>query len=390
MTEPVETYNFYPALQRNVTPTASGSEVVSYTSDLGNGGPILTLVHGYPQSSLIWRHLVPLLLPKVSLFIPELPGYGISTPISAGTGDHTKRAVGHALLDALAQVFDTNSSSSSPSSSSSLPRQVILAGHDRGARICHRLAVDATSKTSSPDSSSSLPDDETNSKSSSFFFSHHNLTITGLILLDILPTKSQWDFFSVPFLSQNYFHWPLLANVELAVPMITAFGIDKWVRGGHLRLVGSASDSKARIMSDEAVDIHVKLFERGKETIKWTCEDYKAGAQREVDEQVEDLRRGRRVEVDTLVMYSREKLGRGGGVDVEGVWRGGVNCREESEGEGEGEEKKKKKKKGDQWVGDGVELEVVGVEDGRGHFLPEEAYDVVGERVVRFLERFGL
>ncbi|KAK3490074.1 Alpha/Beta hydrolase protein [Neurospora crassa] len=361
MTESVETYNFYPALQRNVTPTASGSEVVSYTSDLGNGGPILTLVHGYPQSSLIWRHLVPLLLPKVSLFIPELPGYGISTPISAGTGDHTKRAVGHALLDALAQVFDTNSSSSSSS-----PRQVILAGHDRGARICHRLAVDATSKTSSPESSSSssssLPDEPNKS-----FFTHHNLTITGLILLDILPTKSQWDFFSVPFLSQNYFHWPLLANVELAVPMITAFGIDKWVRGGHLRLVGSASDSKARIMSDEAVDIHVKLFERG-ETIKWTCEDYKAGAQREVDEQVEDLRQGRRVEVDALVMYSWEKLGRGGGVDVEGVWRGD----------------------GDQWVGDGVELEVVGVEDGRGHFLPEEAYDVVGERMVRFLERFGL
>lgn len=97
--------------------------------------------------------------------------------------------------------------------------------------------------------------------------------------------------------------------------MITAFGIDKWVRGGHLRLAGSASNSITRVMSDGAVDIHVKLFESGNngETIKWTCEDYKAGGQKEVDEQVEDLSKGRRVEVDTLVMYSREKLGRGGG-----------------------------------------------------------------------------
>lgn len=53
MAEPVETRNFYPALQRNVMPTSSGSVVVSYTSDLGNGGPILTLIHGYPQSALM-------------------------------------------------------------------------------------------------------------------------------------------------------------------------------------------------------------------------------------------------------------------------------------------------------------------------------------------------
>ncbi|KAJ4390333.1 hypothetical protein N0V85_007330 [Neurospora sp. IMI 360204] len=215
MAEPLETRNFFPALQRNVTPTASGSEVVSYTSDLGNGGPILTLIHGYPQSAFIWRHLVPLLQPKVSLFIPQLPGYGISTPISAGTGDHTKRAVGRALLDALSQVFGTNTSSSSSS-----PRPIILAGHDRGARICHRLAVDA--------SPSSHPEIQT-------FFSALNLSVQGVIMLDILPTKSQWDLFSSPSVSQGYFHWPLLANVELAVPMIQAFGVANWHGKNHER-----------------------------------------------------------------------------------------------------------------------------------------------------------
>lgn len=196
-------------------------------------------------------------------------------------------------------------------------------------------------------------------------------------MLDILPTKSQWDHFSSPATSQSYFHWPLLANVDLAVPMIQSFGVANWVRGAHLRLAGSADDSQLRITSDEAMEVHVQLFER-EEVVRWTCEDYKAGSTKEVEEQREDLRRGRRVQVKTLVMFSREKLGQGGGLDVEGVWKGTVTA-------GLGKEKEK-----DRWVGEGVELEVVGVEGGRGHYLPEEAYDVVGEKVVAFLERVGV
>jgi len=49
----VETRSFYPALTRHVTPTAWGSHVVSYTSDMGDNGPILTLLHGYPQSAFM-------------------------------------------------------------------------------------------------------------------------------------------------------------------------------------------------------------------------------------------------------------------------------------------------------------------------------------------------
>lgn len=57
MSEPVETKDFFPKLQRNVTPTSSGSKVVSYTSDLGPDKPIMTLIHGYPQSSYEWRYV---------------------------------------------------------------------------------------------------------------------------------------------------------------------------------------------------------------------------------------------------------------------------------------------------------------------------------------------
>jgi hypothetical protein len=49
-----ETRNFYPSLQRNSTKTVVGGTIVSYTSDLGDGGPVLTLIHGYPQSSFMY------------------------------------------------------------------------------------------------------------------------------------------------------------------------------------------------------------------------------------------------------------------------------------------------------------------------------------------------
>ena len=57
MSNSIETRHFYPELQRNETQTASGSKVVSYTSDKGEGRPIMMLIHGYPQSAFEWRYV---------------------------------------------------------------------------------------------------------------------------------------------------------------------------------------------------------------------------------------------------------------------------------------------------------------------------------------------
>ncbi|KAK0611879.1 alpha/beta hydrolase [Immersiella caudata] len=321
MTEPPQSHNFFPSLQRNVTPTSSGSTVVSYTSDLGHG-PILTLIHGYPQSAFIWRHVVPLLLNRVSLFIPELPGYGISTPAS----QHSKRVVGLTLLEALQSTIF-----SSPSS----PRSLILGGHDRGARICHRLVVD---KSDIPPS----------------------LSLVGTILLDIIPTKSQWDKFSNPDIAQGYFHWPLLANVEIATKMLMAYGGGNWARDANLRLMGKGEEARSRMMTDGAVEVYAEVFER-EETIRGSCEDYSWGAGREYREQEEDQREGRKIGIPVLVMFSSEGLG--GRIDVEAEWR--------------------------DWIEEGVEYEGIGIGPGVGHYLPEEAYDVVSEKVLEFLGKHG-
>lgn len=94
--------------------------------------------------------MIPLLLGEVSLFVPELPGYGVSDPPSDSSRVETCRLLMAALRDAFG-VTDKET------------REVILAGHDRGARIVHRVAVDQ--------------------------HDYPFINIKGTIMLDIVPTK---------------------------------------------------------------------------------------------------------------------------------------------------------------------------------------------------------
>ena len=310
-----KTLDFFKSsgLTHNVTDTSSGAKIHSYNSDLGPDTPVLTLIHGYPQSAFEWRYMVPLLKNQISLFIPELPGYGISTPCSS----HTKRAVGTALLEALEKVFGS--------------RTVILGGHDRGARICHRLAVDRAS----------FP----------------NLKIIGVMMLDIVPTWVQWQAFANPVVAAGYFHWPLLANPEMATNILLAYGGDRWAREANTRLAGSDPNSVSRVASDGAIDVYAELFKE-RDTIYYSCEDYSTGAREDVDQQKEDQSEGRKIDVPTLVMFSKAKLG--STQDVAQVWR--------------------------DWIKEGVEYTPIGVGGGRGHYLPEEAPGDVTSALETFLK----
>lgn len=252
--------------------------------------------------------------------MPELPGYGISSPPESSAPID----LGGALLEALRSVFKLSEGS---------PRRLILGGHDRGARVCHRLAVSRAD----------------------FPF----VKIIGAILMDIVPTKVQWDNFSNPANATGYFHWPLLANVEIAVQMIKAYGGPQWCRNGHLRLAGS-KESLAKIQSDGAVDVHAELFEE-EETLRYTCKDYEAGAAPEYRKQEEDQKAGVKIDIPTLVLFSEKNLG--AKMNVAEIWK--------------------------DWIKPGVWHEAVGLGDGVGHYVPEEGHEVVSEKVTQFLKQHG-
>jgi len=278
------------------------------------------------------------------LFVPELPGYGISTPIKSSDPipANSKRSVGNALLESLSAVFSTKSSSS--------PRKIIIGGHDRGGRISHRLAVDF----SHPPAGLALGA----TPETADIFKTLNLTVLGTVIMDIVPTSVQWAKFSDPAISQSYFHWPMLANAELAVTLIEPFGGSQWARAAHTRISGPNPKSIERISADGALDIYGDNFAT-KEVLYYTALDYAAGAAPEVTEQDEDQKAGRKVGVPILVMFSKAKLG--ARTDVAEEWKA--------------------------WVQPGVDYEGVGVGEGFGHYLPEEAYEIVLENVFKFIKK---
>ena len=113
--------------------------------DKGGNGPPLLLLHGFPETKLAWQKISPSLTERFTVITPDLPGYGASTGPEPSAKDHeySKRAVGNILVEFMQQLGYT---------------QFALAGHDRGARVAYRMALD------------------------------HPATIIQLALLNIIPT----------------------------------------------------------------------------------------------------------------------------------------------------------------------------------------------------------
>jgi pimeloyl-ACP methyl ester carboxylesterase len=154
----------------------------------------------------------------------------------------------------------------------------LIGGHDRGARICHRLTVDR--------------DDH-----------FENFTIRGTILLDIVPTLVQWQTFGDSKASTGTFHWPFLANVDIATSMIKAQGGDVWCRSMIERWAGKDNRSLESLQAHGAIEIY-SYYMAQDSVIRASCEDYRAGAEEDIQLQKQDQVSGRKLSIDTLIIYS--------------------------------------------------------------------------------------
>jgi pimeloyl-ACP methyl ester carboxylesterase len=228
-----------------------------------------------------------------------------------------KQTVGTALLSALQSLLNKSTTSPTPT-----PTPIILIGHDRGARIAHRLAVTGASDLS--------------------------LSIKGASLIDIVPTAVQWqhDAGAPTAAAQitGYFHWPFLANVDLAVRMIGAFGPAAWCEEMTLRWAGSHGPGLESLKADEALGVYGAFFAQPR-TLRASCEDYEAGAGEDVEAQVSDREKGRRIEVPVLLIYSKDYIG--SRYDMGEVWN--------------------------EWIAEGVKIDRCELGGGVGHFGVEEA-----------------
>ncbi|KAF2640090.1 alpha/beta-hydrolase [Massarina eburnea CBS 473.64] len=299
--------------------TTNKEQVVNYTRALNSASaqnPILVLIHGYPESSYMWRHIIPLLPSTTPLFVPDLPGYGASAPIEK----NDKLSVGTTLIAAL----KTEVQRSYPSDKvSSVP--VILVGHDRGARVAQQLAVSGVGE---------------------------GVEVLGVCLIDIVPITTQWAASSSAAEVVGYFHWPFLANVDLANRMIGAFGGANWCREMILKWAGKSEKGLKALEADDSLSVYT-TFMSNPSTINATNQDYEAGATVDVSKQKDDQANGRKIKVPLLLIYSEAYIGKR--YNFSQVWK--------------------------EWVDEGVRIESVALGNGVGHFGAEEAPEESAEAV---------
>jgi pimeloyl-ACP methyl ester carboxylesterase len=231
-----------------------------------------------------------------------------------------KLSVGNAILSALKSQLN------SPSANT----PIVLIGHDRGARISHRLAVSG----------------------------YPSITILGACIIDIVPTSIQWHHSTSASQAAKaitgYFHWPFLANVDLATRMISAYGGAKWCSEMIYSWAGKNPDGLKALEADDSMAVYGGFFEQ-EEIIRASCEDYKHGATTDLEAQEKDQKEGRKMDMPVLLLYAADFIG--SRYDFSTVWN--------------------------DWVKEGVEITNHALENGIGHFgveeAPEECARVIGE-----------
>ena len=230
-------------------------------------GPPLLLVHGYPQTHVMWRKVAPRLAEDFTVVVPDLRGYGDSSKPPAGDGfvNYSKRALALDQVEVMAALgFD----------------KFAVAGHDRGARVTHRLLRD------------------------------HGDKITKAALLDIVPTLYRFETIDQKAATGS-FHWFFLIQPspfpERMIGAETEFFLQKML--GLSRTAGAHEPA--------AYAEYLRCF-RDPETIRATCDEYRAGATIDLVHDRADL--SRKVTVPLLILWGQQS-GQGSGYDLLQVWR---------------------------------------------------------------------
>jgi haloacetate dehalogenase len=255
--------DFFPGFTRRRIDT-SGATMNLVT---GGSGPPLLLVHGYPQTHVMWRKVAPRLAEEFTVVVPDLRGYGDSSKPPAGDNfvNYSKRALALDQVEAMAALgFD----------------KFAVAGHDRGARVTHRLLRD------------------------------HGDKITKAALLDIVPTLYRFETIDQKAATGS-FHWFFLIQPspfpERMIAAETEFFLQKML--GLSRTAGAHEP--------DAYAEYLRCF-RDPETIRATCDEYRAGATIDLVHDRADL--ARKVTVPLLILWGGQS-GQGSGYDLLKVWR---------------------------------------------------------------------
>lgn len=218
----------------------------------GGDGPPLLLLHGYPETHAMWHELAPSLAEEYSVVCPDLRGYGDSRgPPDPTTEAYSNRAMA-ADMTALMSEFGYDT--------------FRLVGHDRGARVSYRLALDSPER------------------------------VSRLAVLDIVPTLETFEMMDYEYAEKMY-HWLFLAQdyplPETLIGAAPTFYLD------HLLERWSRSTDEFAV---DALEEYHRCFSRPS-VIRASCADYRAGLRVDTVHDRTSRDAGDRIECPVLVLW---------------------------------------------------------------------------------------
>ena len=222
----------------------------------GSGAPLL-LLHGYPQNHYMWHKIADRLSKKFTVISPDLRGYGQSFVISGDDRhlNYSKREMAKDMVQLMRKIGY---------------KKFLLAGHDRGGRVAHRLARDFRDK------------------------------VIALSVLDICPTLDMYNATDQDF-ATNYFHWFFLIQPKYVPENLIAQDPKAWLNYCLKKWSGGFNFKGFE-------KYYLKYFKNYKR-IHSSCEDYRAGATIDLEHDKKDL--NKKLKIPLQVLWGKKgRIGR--------------------------------------------------------------------------------
>ena len=230
---------------------SDGEILISY--QMGGSGPPLLLLHGFPQTKMIWHRVAPALAKHFTVIASDLRGYGASSK-PQGLADHSTYSK-RAMASDQAQLMNALGFS-----------HYGVLGHDRGGRVAHRLALD------------------------------YGKQVNKLMVLDISPTLAMYEQTTMQFAS-SYWHWFFLIQKapipETMIGANTEFFMQQFMGGRHAGLSIFAPECWLEYilaMCDPAC-LHAM------------CEDYRAAASIDLEHDRQTIAQKQLLEMPVRVLW---------------------------------------------------------------------------------------
>jgi haloacetate dehalogenase len=213
----------------------------------GTGAPVV-LLHGHPRTHTTWHEVAPRLAQRHFVVTPDLRGYGGSTlpPDEPDHAQSSKRAMAGDVVRLMAHLGHD---------------RFAVIGHDRGALVAFRTAMD------------------------------HPEAVSQLVVMDGLPIVEQLGRTDATF-ALAYWHWWFLAQTDKPAERVICADPDAWYRIGDPAALGAGNHA------DLSAAIHNPAVVHG------MCEDYRAGLSVDRDHEEADRAAGRQVACPTLLLES--------------------------------------------------------------------------------------